>query len=68
MGLGAGAVEYIICHAGISIAFAEETKVSEVRSIGSKFSIRHAQYYACFPFCFLSSFCLAMKLFKEMTP
>ncbi|KAI5647131.1 hypothetical protein M9H77_33136 [Catharanthus roseus] len=28
--LGAGAVEYIICHAGISIAFAEETKVSEV--------------------------------------
>ncbi|XP_016508574.2 long chain acyl-CoA synthetase 4-like isoform X1 [Nicotiana tabacum] len=28
--LGAGAVEYIICHAEVSIAFAEETKISEV--------------------------------------
>lgn len=28
--LGAGAVEYIICHAEISVAFAEETKISEV--------------------------------------
>ncbi|KAI3444424.1 hypothetical protein Pfo_001089 [Paulownia fortunei] len=28
--LGAGAVEYIICHAEISIAFVEETKISEV--------------------------------------
>ncbi|XP_011093712.1 long chain acyl-CoA synthetase 4 isoform X2 [Sesamum indicum] len=28
--LGAGAVEYIICHAEISIAFIEETKISEV--------------------------------------
>ncbi|CAN4111461.1 unnamed protein product [Withania somnifera] len=28
--LGAGAVEYIICHAEISIAFTEETKISEV--------------------------------------
>lgn len=33
MVLGAGAVEYIICHAEISVAFAEETKVSEVSSI-----------------------------------
>ncbi|KAH6830110.1 AMP-dependent synthetase and ligase family protein [Perilla frutescens var. hirtella] len=28
--LGAGAVEYIICHAEISIAFVEETKISEL--------------------------------------
>ncbi|KAK6137094.1 hypothetical protein DH2020_029165 [Rehmannia glutinosa] len=28
--LGAGAVDYIICHAEISIAFVEETKISEV--------------------------------------
>ncbi|KAK4418523.1 Long chain acyl-CoA synthetase 4 [Sesamum alatum] len=28
--LGAGAVEYIICHAEISIVFVEETKISEV--------------------------------------
>ncbi|XP_076930348.1 long chain acyl-CoA synthetase 4-like [Bidens hawaiensis] len=28
--LGAGAVKYIICHAEISIIFAEETKISEV--------------------------------------
>jgi len=28
--LGAGAVEYIICHAEISITFAEETKIPEV--------------------------------------
>ncbi|KAL0428747.1 UNVERIFIED_CONTAM: Long chain acyl-CoA synthetase 4 [Sesamum radiatum] len=28
--LGAGAVEYIICHAEVSIAFVEETKISEV--------------------------------------
>ncbi|PHU09714.1 Long chain acyl-CoA synthetase 5 [Capsicum chinense] len=28
--LGAGAVEYIICHAEVSVAFAEETKISEV--------------------------------------
>ncbi|CAN4108406.1 unnamed protein product [Withania somnifera] len=28
--LGAGAVEYIICHAEISIAFTEESKISEV--------------------------------------
>ncbi|PIN16121.1 Long-chain-fatty-acid--CoA ligase [Handroanthus impetiginosus] len=28
--LGARGVEYIICHAGISIAFIEETKISEV--------------------------------------
>ncbi|KAI3693448.1 hypothetical protein L6452_33283 [Arctium lappa] len=28
--LGAGAVKYIICHAEISIVFAEETKISEV--------------------------------------
>ncbi|CAI9101131.1 OLC1v1038389C1 [Oldenlandia corymbosa var. corymbosa] len=28
--LGAGAIEYIICHAEVSIAFVEETKVSEV--------------------------------------
>lgn len=27
---GAGAVEYIICHAEISIVFVEETKISEV--------------------------------------
>ncbi|KAG6395003.1 hypothetical protein SASPL_145594 [Salvia splendens] len=30
--LGAGAVEYIICHAEISIAFVEETKISEGKS------------------------------------
>ncbi|KAJ0818287.1 putative long-chain-fatty-acid--CoA ligase [Helianthus annuus] len=30
--LGAGAVKYIICHAEISIIFAEETKISEGRS------------------------------------
>ncbi|XP_015058188.1 long chain acyl-CoA synthetase 4-like [Solanum pennellii] len=28
--LGAGAAEYIICHAEVSVAFAEETKISEV--------------------------------------
>nr|GMD23571.1 long chain acyl-CoA synthetase 4-like [Ipomoea batatas] len=28
--LGAGAVEFIICHVGISIAFVEETKIHEV--------------------------------------
>ena len=30
MFLGAGAVEYIICHAEISITFVEETKIAEV--------------------------------------
>lgn len=30
MASGAGAVEYIICHAEVSVAFAEETKISEV--------------------------------------
>lgn len=33
MASGAGAVEYIICHAEVSIAFAEETKISEVIAI-----------------------------------
>lgn len=28
--VGAGAVEYIICHAEISIAFVEEKKIPEV--------------------------------------
>lgn len=30
MGTGAGAVEFIICHAEISIAFVEEKKIIEV--------------------------------------
>lgn len=30
---GAGAVEYIVCHAEISVAFAEESKISEVSII-----------------------------------
>lgn len=29
-GLGAGAVEFIICHAEVSLAFVEEKKISEV--------------------------------------
>lgn len=33
MASGAGAVEYIICHAEVSVAFAEETKIFEVRMI-----------------------------------
>lgn len=28
--LGAGAVEFIICHSGVSIAFVEEKKIPEV--------------------------------------
>ncbi|KAG6420189.1 hypothetical protein SASPL_116709 [Salvia splendens] len=37
--LGAGAVEYIICHAEISIAFVEETKISEEqRQVAGNFS------------------------------
>lgn len=30
-GLGAGAVEFIICHAEVPLAFVEEKKISEVR-------------------------------------
>jgi len=30
--VGAGAVEFIICHAEVSIAFAEEKKIPEVSS------------------------------------
>lgn len=30
---GAGAVEYIICHAEVSIAFVEEKKISEVNRV-----------------------------------
>jgi len=37
--LGAGAVEYIICHAEISIAFGEEKKISEVCSMIAVYSI-----------------------------
>lgn len=29
-GLGAGAVEFIICHAEVSLAFVEEKKIPEV--------------------------------------
>lgn len=33
--LGAGAVEFIICHAEISIAFVEEKKIPEVHLLKS---------------------------------
>lgn len=30
-GLGAGAIEFIICHAEVALAFVEEKKISEVQ-------------------------------------
>lgn len=33
--LGAGAIEFIICHSEVSIAFAEEKKIPEVHLLHS---------------------------------
>lgn len=41
---GAGAVEYIICHAEISIVFVEETKISEVVNFFAPFSDSRASF------------------------
>ena len=35
--LGAGAVEFIICHAEVTIAFVEEKKIPEVRKCCTSF-------------------------------
>lgn len=52
-------MEYIICHAGISIAFAEETKVSEVIifTINMNFVLAY-----CFPFPFPLLFQLLVQI------
>lgn len=44
MASGAGAVEYIICHAEISIVFVEETKISEVVNFFAPFSDSRASF------------------------
>lgn len=38
--LGAGAVEFIICHAEISVAFVEEKKLPEVQTYGGSLKFR----------------------------
>jgi len=42
---GAGAVEFIICHAEVSIVFVEEKKIPEVSTNRSTRSHPHTDYF-----------------------